>query len=83
MSDTEDAMTEEEFVAMLDSIDKKKKVRKDKYFNLGFCWLHYIHYYPNSVIISSWGFQTSHWKNFTIDFYFGKHVIVFSFGWMR
>jgi hypothetical protein len=54
----------------------KLKTRKDKYINLGFFWLHYIHYYPQRWSTSHWGWQTSTFKGFSIDFYVGKHVLV-------
>ena len=53
--------------------------RKDKYFMIGPWVFHYIHYYPQKWSTRHWGFQTSSWKNFSIDFYFGRHVIVWDF----
>lgn len=52
--------------------------RTDKYINLGFVWLHYIHYKPNKWSTSHWGFQTTTFKDPSVDFYFGKHVFVFT-----
>jgi hypothetical protein len=75
-----DSITAEELIDHLDDVERwDMKSRKDKYFNLGFSWLHYIHYYPRACVISRWGFEASAWKYPSIDFYFGKHVFVFSF----
>lgn len=57
--------------------------RKDKIWGIGSLFIKYMHYYPHRGSVSHWGFQTSNFKGFNIDFFFGKHVIVFSFDWMR
>jgi hypothetical protein len=75
-----DSITAEELLDHLDDVERwDMKSRKDRYFNLGFSWLHYIHYYPQPLSISCWGFQASNWKHPALDIYFGKHVFVFSF----
>jgi len=53
--------------------------RKHKYLNLGFFWLRYIHYYPQVTALSHFGWMTTNFKDFSIDFYWAKHVFVFSF----
>lgn len=52
--------------------------RTDRYINLGSRWLHYIHYKPQKWSTSHWGFQTTTFEHPSIDFYFGKHVFVFT-----
>jgi hypothetical protein len=79
-SESDGWLTAEKLFEHLDKIEElDMKYRKDKYFNLGFCWLHYIHYYPQQGSPKQWGFSAYNFKNFTIDLWFGKHVIVFSF----
>jgi hypothetical protein len=56
--------------------------RKDKVWGIGSLFIKYIHYYPGMGSISTWGFQTSNFKGFSVDFFFGRHVIVFYFDWM-
>ena len=53
--------------------------RTDKHWHIGNLWIKYIHYYPQKWSTNHWGFQTANVKGFSIDFYFGKHVIVFYF----
>jgi hypothetical protein len=53
--------------------------RKDKHFVIGSWIIHYIHYYPHSYSPAQWGFSAYNFKGLNIDFYFGKHVIVWTF----
>ena len=53
--------------------------RNDKYWHIGSLIIHYIHYYPQKWSVSQWGFAAWKFKGQNIDFYFGKHVVVFNF----
>ena len=59
--------------------DINQPMRKDKHWHIGDLWIKYVHYYPQKWSPAQWGFSTWKFKGFNIDFYFGKHVIVFTF----
>lgn len=55
--------------------------RKDKHWHIGNFSIKYVHYYPQKWSPKQWGFSIWKFKGQNIDFYFGKHVIVFTFTW--
>jgi len=59
-------------------MNKDELINVHRFINLGFRWLHYIHYTPKSYSTSHWGFMTDNFKNPSVDFYIGKHVFVFT-----
>ena len=53
--------------------------RADKYFNLGFAVVHYIHYCPQVGGTRQWGVLLQRFRHFTVDVFWGRHVFVFNF----
>jgi hypothetical protein len=56
----------------------EKPKRVDKYFKVfPNRIIHYIHYYPHSYSVKTYGWSLYNFKQPTLDIYFGKHTIVF------
>jgi len=53
--------------------------RADKYFNLGFAVVHYIHYRPQVGGTKQWGILLQRFGRFSVDLFWGPHVFVFNF----